>query len=35
MFYAVGAWKTSDRVWAEYPSEVMLPMTTLEETKPA
>jgi len=35
MFYSLHKWKMADRTWVDYPSEVMGPLTTLEETKPS
>jgi hypothetical protein len=28
-------WKAAERLWDDYPSDMMTPLTTLEETKPA
>lgn len=33
MYVTSATWKMNERQWEEYPSEVMLPLTTLEETK--
>jgi hypothetical protein len=35
MFYSLHKWKAAERSWADYPTDVMNELTTLEETKPA
>jgi len=33
MFVTSGPWKMNERQWTTYPEEIMLPLTTIEETK--
>lgn len=33
MYVTSGGWKMNERAWETYPENVMLPLTTLEETK--